>query len=624
MWLYLLAAVAAPLLANALFEVPVPAGFPESGLEKHHILTAPQLRIDGNTYNISYQTILRGGQTARDSEMYGLGQLLDQNMQPIFVTDSNGNPNITRINNRTVVGEYLISQYPDYTSILQAGNRLFMFVHFESPQPAISYLVELNQDTNSCQLTAKSVTPVDWSQWGGLWNPCAGSVSPWGTHLGSEEGEPDARQLAEATNLTTLDSKYTQQMKYFGIYPNKTTLEGIRQYVKPYRYGHATEMIAKADGSYEVKKHYSMGRMAFELPLVMPDQKTVYLTDDGDNGMFGMFKADAPANLSCGTLYGARATQTSNVSGGAFNITWINMGRACDAELIAAQNMTFTDIFEAVKPSNGTCPAGFNSTNVMGQLGQECLKLKPGMALFASRFETRRYLAMLGGTTEWSKWEGITFAPELGRNGRLYTALSEVRAGMEDNMYQGKNNTKYDLGDTNDIRLQYNKCGCIYALDVDANYTATNMSYVLCGNTRNNTDEFNACDITSIASPDNLGYLQGHNAIIVGEDTEHHENDAVWLYDLNTKNLTRLMTTPYGSESTSVYYHPEINGCAYALSIVQHPYGESDQYRVNELGSTGKAGVIGYLGNIKLPAADMARMQALRANSTQPLTAYLG
>jgi hypothetical protein len=26
--------------------------------------------------------------------------------------------------------------------------------------------------------------PVDWSEWGGLWLPCAGSVTPWGTHLG--------------------------------------------------------------------------------------------------------------------------------------------------------------------------------------------------------------------------------------------------------------------------------------------------------------------------------------------------------------------------------------------------------------------------------------------------------
>ena len=42
------------------------------------------------------------------------------------------------------------------------------------------------------------------------------------------------------------------------------------------------------------------------------------------------------------------------------------------------------------------------------------MDLQPNMELYASRFETRRYLAMLGGTTEFSKWEGITLAPEIG------------------------------------------------------------------------------------------------------------------------------------------------------------------------------------------------------------------
>lgn len=39
-------------------------------------------------------------------------------------------------------------------------------------------------------------------------------------------------------------------------------------------------------------------------------------------------------------------------------------------------------------------------------VGPECLRVKPGQEILASRFETRRYLAMLGGTTEWSKMEG--------------------------------------------------------------------------------------------------------------------------------------------------------------------------------------------------------------------------
>ena len=41
-----------------------------------------------------------------------------------------------------------------------------------------------------------------------------------------------------------------------------------------------------------------------------------------------------------------------------------------------------------------------------GLNGAECLRLKPGMEQVASRFETRRYLAYLGGTTEFTKWEG--------------------------------------------------------------------------------------------------------------------------------------------------------------------------------------------------------------------------
>lgn len=40
------------------------------------------------------------------------------------------------------------------------------------------------QDTGI--LTPKNVTHIDWSKYGGIWTPCAGSTSPWGTHLGGE------------------------------------------------------------------------------------------------------------------------------------------------------------------------------------------------------------------------------------------------------------------------------------------------------------------------------------------------------------------------------------------------------------------------------------------------------
>lgn len=54
----------------------------------------------------------------------------------------------------------------------------------------------------------------------------------------------------------------------------------------------------------------------------------------------------------------------------------------------------------------------------------------------------------------------------------------------------------------------------------------------------------------------------------------------MWFYDLATGDLVRMLSTPYGSETTSPYWYPNINGWAYIMAVVQHPYLESDQDRV--------------------------------------------
>lgn len=54
------------------------------------------------------------------------------------------------------------------------------------------------------------------------------------------------------------------------------------------------------------------------------------------------------------------------------------------------------------------------------------------------------------------------------------------------------------------------------------------------------------------------------------------QNDMIWSYDYGTKNLTRIATSPYGSEFTSVDYY-EIGKWAYLTAVVQHPYGESGE-----------------------------------------------
>ncbi len=67
-----------------------------------------------------------------------------------------------------------------------------------------------------------------------------------------------------------------------------------------------------------------------------------------------------------------------------------------------------------------------------------------------------------------------------------------------------------------------------------------------------------------MANPDNISFVPGYQTLIIGEDTgSGHQNDMIWSYDLKRKALTRIQTTPYGSETTSPYIYTNINGLGY-------------------------------------------------------------
>ena len=71
--------------------------------------------------------------------------------------------------------------------------------------------------------------------------------------------------------------------------------------------------------------------------------------------------------------------------------------------------------------------------------------------------------------------------------------------------------------------------------------------------------------------------MPGYATLIIGEDTGQHQNDMIWAFNVETGKLTRIQTTPYGSETTSPYFYPNINRYGYMTSVDQHPFGESDQ-----------------------------------------------
>jgi len=242
----------------------------------------------------------------------------------------------------------------------------------------------------------------------------------------------------------------------------------------------------------------------------------------------------------------------------------------------------------AQRDESNQCPSGFSASNWAAQ--NECLRIKSGPEKIASRLESGRYAGIKGATTEFSKMEGITYNPE---KKEMYMSLSRVEKGMEDKHKRGKANTKYDKGGSNDIKLPWNHCGTVFKMTLKG-YNITKMKGLLSGTPMEKDASGNTCRLDNISMPDNLTFIPHTNTLIIGEDTSYHQNDMIWAYNLDHKKLTRIQTTPYGSETTSPYFYPDINGFGYLMAVVQHPFGESDQDKL--LYPNEKRAYTGYIG----------------------------
>jgi secreted PhoX family phosphatase len=325
-------------------------------------------------------------------------------------------------------------------------------------------------------------------------------------------------------------------------------------------------------------KHYAMGRLSYELAFVMPDSRTVYTGNDQTNGGMFRFVADTAGDLSSGELFAAKLTQAAKKGSDSskFSIEWMSFGHTTDTEIDAmiAKGIKFSDLFDAADVTNDACAEGF--TPIDTENGPECLTLKSenslGMSadeikLAASRLETARFAAIMGATSEFRKMEGITFDAK--RN-KLYMAISDLAKGMA--------GASKLAGTNDDINLKGNKCGAVMQLSVGADMTTTDMELLIAGGPANKSAVVNSCAINNIASPDNVTMGFNDDTLLIAEDTDHHQNDVLWAYNLNVGSLTRVMSTPYGSEVTSPFYYKNIDDTYdYLVTVVQHPYGESDK-----------------------------------------------
>lgn len=498
-------------------------------------------------------------------------------------------------------------------------NRLFLVTHFEyhteAPSvirgeppvdlygnlPMTMNLTSIDQDRRSGELRAVGLANVDMSGVNGLWIPCAGSLTPWNTHLGSEEYEPDGRVYE---NLP---------LEAMNLYLGKLGRSASQGGANAYDYGHPVEVKVRADGVEKVEKHFAMGRLAFELAEVMPDGRTAYFGDDGrDVGLF-MFVADKKNDLSAGTLYAARWEQTGAANGGAANLVWLRLGHASDDEILKLVRgaVRFSDMFEVSdQPGAGFRPV-YAYTGSGGKTRLEYLRLKPGMEQAAAFLETRRYAAWIGATLEFTKMEGQTHSA---RDKKLYTALSYIEGGMIDGQNESRPRDDIRLsGDPTDL-----VCGAVYQSDlkgglkdasgkpIRSEWVAASIRALIAGAKKPVAQtaygKYDKCDTDRVANPDNLKYSDRLGTLFIGEDSGNHLNNFLWAYRVADGKLTRLGSAPIGAEWTGLQVVENANGFAYLMSNVQHPGAASDlrkypeEIRAGLRAKVDQRGVVGYFG----------------------------
>jgi secreted PhoX family phosphatase len=614
-------------------QLPLPASFEEgANLRASAKATAKYENGVSKEFPLSAEVLYKTGDT--DSKGAKAGIMLDKNGEEILMED----------------GTARYSNQPDAASFFIRDGKYYHLQQFEDA-PGALFLTSLSFKDDGTMIPA-SYKSIDFSGVQGTMINCSGQKSPWDTHLSAEEDyyfssyhfDPVAAKYdAQHVNYCEKDS----EGRYTGAYiaPEfapaadngwwcaayvkgmitdylKTDLAGFNEY----NYGYIVEVGVGENGEPFIKndmKHFSTGKFTPEVAVVMPDKKTMYMLDDGAyTGMF-MYKADNEEDISAGTLYMASINQISpdNADGGTLGIQWIKLGHATDSEIKAYvdKGLHMSDMFDIEDPAN--CPANFSMMYVYDTEGDPmCIRLKDGTkgseispkfagseeARQAAAFlEPRKYGVLLGGTTEFSKGEGVTYDWD---NNYAYFVMSRVEKSME----AGKGTTP----SRDDIRLKQNKCGVVFkgtfgsGLDsegskIGSKYVVESLTGVIIGKKLGKEDkgsDFNYCAEDYPADPDNILYM-GKNQLFIAEDTGYHFYNMIWVFDTVTGKLTRIGTVAPGAEVTGAFGNITRDGMMYVAFNAQHPFGEG---RSNAGGSINFAdhysldgdkykGVIGYI-----------------------------
>lgn len=520
------------------------------------------------SFNLAYQPFFITGDMVSDGKGGKIlaGGYLDIHNKPIV--------------DATVAGSerQYYSDAPDGTSLLTVpdakvdgvkGKPVFAVVQFEyttwaqdgktdmyGKLPSPIAVLTLDQDPKTGKLSLVKYHNVDTSKVHGLWITCGASLSPWGTHLSSEEYEPDAFSI----DKNSMFKAYSKN------------LYGDENAANPYNYGHMPEVFVNKDGTASIKKHFCMGRISHELVQVMPDSRTALMGDDATNSAYFVFVADKEKDLSAGTLYVAKVGAGFSIdpaSGSAAALSWINLGHATSAEIEQlANSLKPSDIMTVVSKD----PEDTSFTKIVANGKTEWIKINAGMDKAAAFLETHRYAAYKGASMGFTKMEGTTVNA---KDKIAYSALQNC----EKSMVAGDASNVAGNGVSIPKQL---KAGVVMALNlrggqkdlagaaINSDWMPVDTKALLAGEDIAADALGNTGNPNKICNPDNLKFSEKMRTLFIGEDSGQHVNNFLWAYHVDTKQLSRLMSIPAGGESTGLHAVDEINGWTYIMSNFQH------------------------------------------------------
>jgi len=192
----------------------------------------------------------------------------------------------------------------------------------------------------------------------------------------------------------------------------------------------------------------------------------------------------------------------------------------------------------------------------------------------AAFLETHRYAYLMGGSMGFSKMEGTCVNI---KDKVAYSALQNMVDSMETNNTKGWNAASR-IGLDKAVKAgailahtlsggQTDKAGT----SINSEWVPASTKVLMVGEDIAADSLGNTANPNKIGNPDNLKFSEKLRTLFIGEDSGQHTNNFLWAYNVDTKELARVMSMPAGGEATGLHAADEVNGWTYVMSNFQHP-----------------------------------------------------